>query len=108
MADLLNRFDFYFSLFCAGLVLYLWARRWWRRFRASEPRRPAPFVYHNDYPGPPPAQTRPRPAPPPVLPPEPPPVPWQQYQVGAAQSVDFGAVLRFISETDITDEQAIA
>lgn len=39
MVDLINRFDFWFSLACAGLVLYLWGRRRWRRFLMSREER---------------------------------------------------------------------
>jgi len=44
MVDLLNRFDFYFSLVCAGLVLYLWGRRRWRRFLMSR-EKPVRYEY---------------------------------------------------------------
>src|SRR6476659_10178863 len=36
MTELFNRLDFYISIIGAGLVLYLWVRRWWRRFLMSK------------------------------------------------------------------------
>ena len=45
MTDLFNRLDFYISLIGIGLVVYLWGRRWWRRFIMS---RSAPTIQRTD------------------------------------------------------------
>ncbi len=44
MTDLFNRLDFYISIIGAGLVIYLWVRRWLRRFTMS-PRPPVRYDY---------------------------------------------------------------
>ncbi len=43
MTELFNRLDFYISLIGVGLVIYLWVRRWLRRFTMS-PRPPVRSV----------------------------------------------------------------
>jgi hypothetical protein len=59
MTDLFNRLDFWISLIGVGLVLYLWVRRWWRRFTMSTP----PPVRYEYRPAAPPETVAPKPLP---------------------------------------------
>jgi hypothetical protein len=101
MTDLFNRLDFWISLIGAGLVVYLWGRRWWRRFTASGDQHREPTVQRYYYPEPTPPLASPRPEPRP-------PVPQPQYQNEPNQSVNFDAVLAWVLDNNLTDEQGIA